>query len=345
MTSSARGEWLLVAALTLALTLLVPAAGGPTTASTQPAARETTSVNGMRVIAISLDGLSPRALVRLGRAGAPHLHRMLTTGAGTLNARTQVELTVTLPNHTSIVTGRRIAAAHGGHGVTWNDHLSGTTVHGAARAPVSSVFSVVKAGGGSTAVFATKRKFSLFDRSWPAEIDRSVIREEDDAAATRAMRRDFLARARSFVLLHLGLADRVGHARGWMSPAYLRAVMRLDRLVGSVMRMVRGHPRLRRSTVVVLTADHGGVPGQRRHSDARSRENYRVPFVIWGRGVADAGLYRLNPSRKWPGRTRPGFAGRQPIRNGDLANLATDILGLGPVADSLWNHDQRLAWR
>jgi predicted AlkP superfamily pyrophosphatase or phosphodiesterase len=354
--STARGGRLAALAVALVLSLFLPFVAGTTTfpsadgallaeeaAAVSPGPQR--AVNGKRVVAISLDGLNPRALTRLGRARTPYLHRMLANGAGTLNARTQVEQTVTLPNHTSMVTGDRIDAAHGGHGVTWNEHLAGTTVQGAAGAPVSSVFSVVKAGGGSTAVFATKEKFTLFDRSWPADVDRSVVREEDDTAATRAMRRDFVTHRRAFVLLHLGLADHVGHSRGWMSPAYLRAVVRLDELVGSVMRMVRDRPGLRRSTVVVLTADHGGVPGTRRHGDPRNYENYRVPFVIWGRGVADASLYSLNPFRLRPGRTRPGFTGRQPIRNADLANLATDILGLGPVDGSLWNHDQRLTWR
>ncbi len=98
-----------------------------------------------RVVAISLDGLNPRAIVRLGRARLPNLYRLFDEGAGTLNARTQVEQTVTLPNHTSMVTGRRIDAGRGGHGVTWNWHRAGTTVHRAAGHDVSSVFRVVRA--------------------------------------------------------------------------------------------------------------------------------------------------------------------------------------------------------
>jgi phosphopentomutase len=122
-------------------------------------------------------------------------------------------------------------------------------------------------------------------------------------------------------------------------------VERLDALVGSVMRTVRGRDDLRRSTVVVLTADHGGVPGTRSHGDRTRYDNYRVPFVVWGAGVRAAGLYGLNPTALRPGRTQPGFRGAQPIRNGDVANLALDILGLGPVPGSLWNHDQDLRWR
>jgi len=70
-----------------------------------------------RVLAVSIDGLRSSAITQLGRAGTPTLHRLMTQGASTLNARTEREMTVTLPNHTGMVTGRRIAASRGGHGV------------------------------------------------------------------------------------------------------------------------------------------------------------------------------------------------------------------------------------
>ncbi|NHA00264.1 sulfatase-like hydrolase/transferase [Nocardioides sp. W3-2-3] len=216
----------------------------------------------------------------------------------------------------------------------------------AAGHDVSSVFRVVHAAGGSTSLFSTKTKFTLFTRSWPRDIARTVIRKEDDATLTTLFRRDLLATKRSFAFLHLGLADQTGHAYGWLSPAYLRAVVKLDRLVGGVLTTIRNNARLRRSTVVVLTADHGGTPGTKGHDVATRWDNYRIPFVVWGRGVTHANLYRLNDPRfiKDPGRSRPGFSGPQPIRNGDLANLATRVLGLGPVPGSLWNRSQRLTW-
>ncbi len=330
----------LATTLILALLARAPAPDvAPDTASdTAPVA----TVNRLRVVAISLDGLNPRAILQLGAQRLPHLFQLFRQGAGTTNARAQVEMTVTLPNHTSMVTGRRIAAASGGHGVTWNTDRSGTTVPGAAGQPVSSVFSAVRAGGGRTTLFSTKSKFTLFSRSWP--ITKTVIRAEDDTTLTRLFRTDILGNTRAFAFLHLGLTDQVGHSSGWMSSAYLRAVVRLDALVGSVMATIRDTDRLRRSTVVILTSDHGGIPGSRSHDDPTRLDDYRVPFVVWGPGVDHAGLYDLNPDRRDPGTGRPGFSGRQPVRNGDLANLATRILGLGPVPGSLWNADQRLDW-
>ncbi|HWJ09331.1 MAG TPA: alkaline phosphatase family protein [Nocardioides sp.] len=349
MTSGSRLGRLtaVVPALVLALVLPLLAGCSSSPEDGRPTARLATAaaLSDTRVVAISLDGLNPRAITKLGRTKLPNIYRMLAEGAFTLNARAQVEMTVTLPNHTSMVTGRRIDRAHGGHGVTWNTDRAGTTVQGAAGQDVSSVFRVVHAAGGRTSLFSTKTKFSLFTRSWPRSVDRTVIREEDDTTLTTLFRQDLLATRRSFAFLHLGLADQVGHARGWMSAAYLDAVIKLDRLVGQVLATIRGTTRLRTTTFVVLTADHGGTPGTTSHDVATRYDNYRIPFVVWGRGVDHDNLYRLNPvAYRDPGTTRPLFTGVQPIRNGDLANLATRVLGLGPVPGSLWNRAQRLTW-
>ena len=126
-----------------------------------------------RVLAVSIDGLRSSAITQLGRAGTPTLHRLMAQGASTLNARTEREMTVTLPNHTGMVTGRRIAASRGGHGVTWNDdRRRPPTVQRAAGHDVSSVFRVVHNASRGTALFASKTKFSLFERSWDAGINR-----------------------------------------------------------------------------------------------------------------------------------------------------------------------------
>ncbi|KRC46241.1 hypothetical protein ASE19_20545 [Nocardioides sp. Root79] len=337
-----------VLVLTTALSLLSGCAQDPPGAPTRTAVQsaQVAAPHATRVVAISLDGLNPSAITKLGRTRLPNLYRMLDEGAFTLNARAQVEQTVTLPNHTSMVTSRRINRAAGGHGVTWNVHRPGTTVQRAAGHDVSSVFRVVHAAGGSTSMFSTKVKFSLFQRSWPVAVDRSVIREQDDTTLTTLFRQDLLANTRAFAFLHLGLADQTGHASGWMSTAYLHAVIKLDRLVGQVLATIRNTPRLRSSTFVILTSDHGGTPGTTSHDVATRYANYRIPFVVWGVGVDHANLYRLNSPTQFkdPGRTRPGFTGVQPIRNGDMANLATDVLGLGPVPGSLWNKRQRLTW-
>lgn len=364
MTSSRRGGRLraraLAASLAIACSLVLTHAGSTTAAPasaapsggviavSEPAPTpERAGLNGKHVIAISVDGLNPSVLTTLGRARTPYLHKLIfDQGAGTTNARSQVEMTVTLPNHTSMVTGRRIDRTLGGHGVTWNSDTIKKTVQQAAGHDVSSVFQKVHAAGGKTAVFATKSKFALFNRSWPVSVDKSYIRVEQNGAVTKALRSDLITVRRSLYFLHLGLPDQMGHTYGWMSPKYLAGVEYVDSLVGSVMRRVRLDPELNRSTVIILTSDHGGIPGTKNHGTATDPRNFRVPFAFWGAGVDNIPLYTLNPARARPGlSTQPGFAASpQPIRNGEVANAALDVLGLGPVPGSLWDRQQDLAW-
>ncbi len=74
----------------------------------------------------------------------------------------------------------------------------------------------------------------------------------------------------------------------------------------------------------------------RDHGVATDPANYTVPFVVWGPGIAPADLYDLNPAYRDPGVGRPSYAvKRQPVRNGNLADLATSLLGLDPVPGSL----------
>ncbi len=294
-----------------------------------------------KVLAISVDSMGSRAVRLLGPDRAPTLYRMMRQGAGTLNARTAREQTETLPNHTSMVTGRRIDADRGGHGVTWNDNrLDPATVQEAAGHPVSSVFQVVHRSGGSTGMFVSKTKLALFERSWPRSVDRSVVRL-DNRRLVRIVRRDLVRHRRAFTLVHLSGPDVVGHAEGFLSPAHLDAVAGADRQVGRLLRAIQARPRLRDHLTVVLTADHGGAGDG--HADPAKRVNYTVPFVVWGAGVAAGGdLYDLNPDYRNPGSRRTGYAQRQPVRNGDVANLALDLLALPAVRHSEMNAAQDL---
>jgi hypothetical protein len=275
-------------------------------------------------------------------------------GAYTLTARTAREQTRTLPNHTGMLTGRRIDDRRGGHGVTYNSDKSSRTVHKAAGRYVSSVFDVVHDRGGRTAVFATKKRFALYQRTWNtkgavdrvgrnhgrAKIDRFTV-DTSDARLVATANAYLRSQPGEFVFLHINLPDDTGHDHGFMSKRYLAAVKESDRLLGTVLNTIAARPALRRETLVLVTADHGGNGGS--HSDPRNLRNYRVPFFAWGPGVpAGRDLYSLNPSRRSPDDARTTYSGRQPIRNGDVANLATDVLDLPKVPGSQFNANRTL---
>jgi Type I phosphodiesterase / nucleotide pyrophosphatase len=334
---------------TLGATLLLatglsPASGVvPTPGETAPRAASTeTDAEAQTVLAISIDGLNPDALRRLGSSGAPNLHRIVDEGASTLNARTEVEMTVTLPNHTGMVTGRRIEASTGGHGVVWNDDRKRpATVQSAAGHAVGSVFTVVDGADGDPALFASKTKFSLWKRSWPRALKGDTRIDERNGVLVKALVSD-LAVDRSFRMLHLSLPDAAGHDHGFMSPRYLTAVRRADRLVGRVLRAVDRSPELSEGLALIVTADHGGKGAN--HADRTRLANYRIPFLVRGPGVpAGADLYALNPTYADPGSIQPSYdVERQPVRNGALANLSLDLLGLPSVPGSEHDVEQDL---
>lgn len=285
------------------------------------------------VLAISIDGMSVAAVRKLGRKELPNLYRFMRAGASTMNARTEREMTVTLPNHTGMVTGRRIEAAKGGHGVTWNDDRpTPSTVQAAAGHDVASVFTAVDAAGGSTALFAAKTKFSLWQRSWPDAIDRTTI-DLDNSALVNQLIAD-LPVDRDFRFLHLSPPDVAGHAHGWMSKPYLRAVRQSDKLLGRVVKAVNADPARRAGTTILLTSDHGGHGPS--HDNARLLDDYRIVFMARGSAV-DRGvdLYAINPTYKNPGTRRTVYGMRRPpVRNGMIANLALDLLDLPAVEGS-----------
>ena len=306
-----------------------------------------------RVIAISVDGLNPRAIQKLGQSRTPAFHRLMREGAYTLNARTIREQTRTLPNHTAMFTGRRVEGQRGGHGYTENVD-NGTTVHQAAGHYVASVFDVVHDNGGSTAMFAAKIKFNLYKRTWNAhggpdragrndgraKIDRFTIDVNDTrlvAKLTAELRRS----PREFTFVHLSLPDRAGHAHGFMRKEYLDAVEQTDRLLGRILDTVADRPGLHRHTLVLLTTDHGGEGAT--HYAADKLKNYRIPFMAWGPGIpAGRDLYALNPTFRSPGTSRTNYRGKQPIRNADLANVVTDALDLPHVPGSEFNSRRSL---
>ena len=302
-----------------------------------------------RVVVVSVDGLNPEAIRRLGPAGAPTLHRLMASGASTLNARTAVELTLTLPTHTGMLTGRKVSAAAGGHGVTFNRD-NGRTVHRAAGGYVASAFDVVHDRGGRTALFASKSKFAFFNRTWSRygardrvgvnngrdKINHYVMRTDENQLTSAVVSRLTGSGTPAYTFVHLKGPDESGHSTGFMSGSYLQAVADADARIGRILQAIDSQARLRDHTALIVTSDHGGLGSG--HGDATQAYNTTVPFFVRAPGVPAADLYALNPDFANPGAASPGYeASPPPIRNADAANLALDLLDLPVVPRSQTN--------
>lgn len=329
------------------------------------------------VIQISVDGLQGdelQYLLRTDPARFRHFQRFVDQGATTFNARTDVFNTTTLPNHTTMVTGRPVlqpaADPTQHHGYTRNSMpLRTETLHNAGNPAVSyiaSTFDMAHDFGISTALYADKSKFAIFPQSYNVtaqtqggrpdqylangdqgndKIDRWVITPGSGSSAglVDTMISDMQKQAYGYAFLHLSDPDTAGHLDGWSSKRWGDAVAAMDRLLGRVFELVDTHPPLAGSTALVLTADHGGFGWW--HDDILDPNTFTVPFMVWGPGVAaDADLYRLNHlTRQDPGRTQPAYAAvPPPIRNGDAPNLSLGLLGLPPVENSYINVRQDL---
>ena len=255
------------------------------------------------VVLVSVDGLRPDAIDVFN---APTLKSLIAEGSYSRAART-ITPSKTLPSHTSMLTGLPPAQ----HGVLWNNVLSAKKE----VVETPNIFSVARAHGYVTAAFFSKSKFNALQRAgtldysqapggwwgrWPSE--RTVADVERHLADARP----------NVLFIHLSDVDRAGHATGWMSPAYGRAVLTAD---GAIARIRAAADRAfgTGAYTLLVTADHGGH--ERNHGSADPRD-VTIPWIAWGRGVA------------------PGALDSVPIQTMDTAATVLWLLGVASPPDA-----------
>lgn len=330
--------------------------------STAPPATDASPIQQIRhVVVISVDGLRSDCLE------APHLERLpnltrLMQGPHTLEARTDAQYTVTLPNHISMVTGRPVLGPFG-HGWQGNtdppDVPRGGTLHINKGAYIASMFDVAHDAGVVTSCLVSKSKFWLLQQSYgwlsgaadttgadngPSKIDGFAYIENTAALGEAAADRLRRSNDRSLDFIHFAAPDSAGHGYDWIlapDSRYFAAVREVDAAIGQILRSVDEDADLRGRTAIVLTSDHGGGVPRKTHTDITCPLNFRIPFLIWtGDATSSADLYDLNPGRPKPGREKivERDESPQPIRNGDAGNAALRLLGLGPIPGSFYGH-------
>ena len=317
------------------------------------------------VVQISVDGLAAdwvQALVALG--DAPNFERFQREGTWTNNARTDFDFTITLPNHTCMITGLPVTdrvidrRPYAGHLWLINDDTQPRNLHENHHAYLPSTFDVVHDHGLQTALFASKSKFKIYNNSYSGwggapdqvgadngrgKIDVYVNHDHKSAKLLKSFVEMMKVAPANYAFVHLHDPDSAGHSKGWGGKEYDDALRAVDGYLGMIFDLVTTDPRLKDRTAIILSADHGGQG--KNHGDKGNPHDYTIPFYVWGAGVAPGrNLYELNPSsRGEPGSGRPDYTdARQPIRNGDGGNLALSLLGLPPIPGSLINVRQDL---
>jgi predicted AlkP superfamily pyrophosphatase or phosphodiesterase len=256
---------------------------------------------GVRVVLISLDGLRPDAVTA---TNMPTLVRLAMEGAATLAAET-VQPSLTLPAHTSMVTGLTPAR----HGVTWNDDATTDTGYLAAQ----TIFDVAAVAGYTSAMFVGKSKLRpIVHDAAPTRVNMPPVGKVWKSDTVAAHVRTYLTGGEPkprMMFIHLPDIDVVGHAFGWMSPEYLTAARHVDSTVAGIWAGLK--QAFGTEFVLIVTADHGGFG--RDHYDG-SQPVRTIPWIAWGKDVEPQTLTAK-------------------VRAVDVAPTMLWVLGLTPPAD------------
>jgi hypothetical protein len=228
---------------------------------------------GARLIVIGVDGLSVDGVVT---AHAPQLRALMQRSAWTLTAR-GVMPTLSSPNWASMIDG----AGPEQHGITSNGILRRMVeiqpVCRDAEGMFPTIFEVLRAQRPAS-------RIAIF-HDWPGFADLvekhapDVMQHEHGAAKTAETAASYWQQNRpALMFVHLDNVDHTGHAEGWATPAYYRAVEDADRYVGSILDMLRSQAALD-STFVLVTSDHGG----KGHGHGKnSLEEIQIPWILSG---------------------------------------------------------------
>ncbi|MBY0507937.1 MAG: alkaline phosphatase [Bryobacteraceae bacterium] len=253
------------------------------------------------VVLIGIDGLGSAGLSAALRAGrAPRIAGLVARGSWSPAGRGVIP-TVSSPNWASILMG----AGPERHGITSNEWERDKREIPPSCQGTEEIFPTIV---GAVRQQLPKAKIGVV-HDW-AGFARLIERGAADyvshpkgsrATAEEAARYWQKERPR-LLLVHFDDVDHAGHDMGWETKEYAQAVADMDGYVGTVLDAI--DPA---NTLVVLTADHGGVG--KKHGGL-SKTEIEVPILFAGPGVAKGKVFA------------------RPLGNIDIAPGILKLLGL-----------------
>lgn len=217
-----------------------------------------------RVIVITYDGMRADAVAA---APMPNLLALMETGAH-VTART-INYAVTLPAHASLFSG----TCQSKHGVDWD-----VTTYYKGYSLGVDVWDLAHAAGLRTVMIVNKEKLRQLAEPETTDVFKTVYGVE---ATIMQAAIDEIPNGFDLMFVHFGSPDVRGHKAGWMSNAQFKALRDGDAALGALLTALDQNG-LRDSTLIIVTADHGG------HDQTHVGtviEDLLIPWVANGPGI------------------------------------------------------------
>jgi predicted AlkP superfamily pyrophosphatase or phosphodiesterase len=255
------------------------------------------------VVVIGCDGFGS-----LGFTGsnAPVLHKMMREGAYTLRARA-VMPTSSSPNWASMIMG----AGPEQHGITSNDwqpnkfDIAPVVVGRGGIFP--TIYGIIREQK-SNAYIACIHDWEGYGRLVEPKVP-DLLEHVKGSALTAARAIEVIHQKKpTFLFIHFDDVDHAGHQFGWKSSEYFQAIEEVDGLIGKVLDALDASG-MRKETIVIMTADHGGVGTK--HGGATMVE-IEIPLILHGPGIVS------------------GLEIKTPVNTFDLAPTIARIFNLKP---------------
>lgn len=277
------------------------------------------------VFIVSLDQAKPE---NLEAAAMPTLKGLVREGAHTWEAFTVVP-SLTLLSHVSMLTGVGVQK----HQILWNEFQP---QNGLLQVP--TIFKLAKEQGLTTVLVAAKSKFKTLHQ--PRSLDAFVLPASPKAAAIgEAAAAEIVRLKPNLCFIHFGDPDVYGHQYGVDSPEKLQALAECDAALGVILGAIQD-AGLASSSVVLITADHGGHDIPQEESEKRkalgqppqpgthgtpARSDVVIPWIAWGTGV------------------KKDFTITAPVVTYDTAATALWLLGV-PIPEHFWGRPVKSAF-
>lgn len=235
-----------------------------------------TTPRAKHVILLGFDAMSAKGIQR---AYTPNFNRMIDNGAISTKARC-MRPTSSSQNWMSMVSGTLIEM----HGVTDNDwqpdmHAIEPSVKNK-KGLFPTIFDHIKTQRPEAKVYLFY-EWTEQDRMYDISVaDKAVTGLDYDQTLTQAIDA-FFADKPEFLFVSINQTDHVGHESGHESEEYLATITHFDSIVGGLIDRLK-ETGLLDETVIIVTADHGGLGSSHGGDTEAERE---IPIILYGGNV------------------------------------------------------------